>query len=98
MEKRRSKRSKGEERFPNYERVRVDTLNKSRKGKHHDLVKGIMEDLRKIESGFAVKVPLASTDGVSVVNLRSAIMRAAAKEDIAVGTSADESHFYLWKA
>lgn len=73
-------------------------LNKSRKGKHHDLVRGIMEDLRKVEAGFAVKIPLASAEGVSVINLRSAIMRAAEKENFSIGTSADDKDFYVWKS
>lgn len=99
MDKRdpKRKKAKGSERFPNYERVRIATLKKSRKGKHHDLIQSIMEDLRRVESGFAVKIPLASVDGVSVINLRSAITRSATKEGFAIGTSADDTDFYVWK-
>jgi len=83
--------------LPNYSSVPVNTLKKSRKGKHHGLIAGIMDDLRGVEKGFAVKIPLVSTDGVSVLNLRSAISRAAAKEDIHIATSADDENFYVWK-
>ena len=83
--------------LPNYSSVPVNTLKKSRKGKHHGLIGGILEDLRGLEKGFAVKIPLASTDGVSVLNLRSAITRAAAKEDIHIATSTDEENFYVWR-
>jgi hypothetical protein len=86
-----------EKMFPNYSRVPVSTLKKSRKGKHHALVLKIMEDLRGVEGGYAVKIPLSSTEGVSVLNLRSAITRAAAKEDIHIATSADDENFYAWK-
>ena len=81
----------------NYSTVPVNTLKKSRKGKHHDLMVGIMEDLRRLAKGRAIKIPLAGTDGVSALNLRSAITRAAAKEDIHIATSADDENFYVWR-
>ena len=83
--------------FPNYGRTPIKGLKKTRKGKHHELLLKIMEDLRKSQSGFAVTVPLASIADVSVLNLRSAIVRAAAKEKISVATSSDDEHFYVWK-
>ena len=87
----------GKEGFPNYGRVRVSTLKKSRKGKHHLLLKNIMDDLRGVETGFAVRIPLAGVGEVSVLNLRSAISRAAAKEGIAIATSATDEDFFVWK-
>jgi hypothetical protein len=89
------KRPPTETKYPNYQRVRVENLNKSRKGKHHELMDKIMEDLRKVEAGFAVQIPL---DTVSVLNLRSAIVRAATKENIKIVTSSDGVFFYAWKA
>jgi hypothetical protein len=83
--------------YPNYGRVEVKSLKKSRRSKHQDLMAKIMEDLRKSEPGFAVQIPLASTDNVPVLNLRSAIVRAAAKENIKVMTSSDDRYFYAWK-
>ena len=84
--------------FPNYGRTLISELKKSRKGKHHNLLAKIMEDLRNSQSGSAVTIPLASIDGVSVLNLRSAIVRAASKEKIRVATSSDTDYFYVWKA
>jgi hypothetical protein len=77
--------------------LQVKGLKKSRKGKHHDLMGKIMEDLRKSEPGFAVQIPLDTTNHVSVLSLRSAIVRAAAKENIKVMTSSDDRYFYAWK-
>jgi len=82
----------------NYESVPTSELKKSRKGKHHDLMRKIMEDLRQSPPGFAVKIPLSSTEGVPVLNLRSVIVRTAAKEKIRVATSSDDEHFYVWRA
>jgi hypothetical protein len=84
--------------FPNFDRTPISGLKKSRKGKHHGLLLKIMEDLRKARPGFAVMVPLANIGGVSVLNLRSAIVRAAAKEKINVATSSDNENFYVWRA
>lgn len=83
--------------FPNYGRTLISELRKSRKGKHHDLLAGIMEDLRGSQLGFAVTIPLAGIQGVSVLNLRSAIVRAASKDDISVATSSDSNNFYVWR-
>jgi len=84
--------------YPNYTRVPISGLKKSRKGKHHELLDRIMEDLKKSASGYAVRVPLSGIKGVSVLNLRSAIVRTANKDGIKVSTSSDEQNFYVWKA
>jgi hypothetical protein len=81
----------------NYETVPTAHLKRSRKGKHHDLMGRVMEDLRRSRPGFAVKIPLASTKGVPVQNLRSVIVRTAAKEKIRVATSSDDEFFYVWR-
>jgi len=83
---------------PNYGRVLISELKKSRKGKHYDLLARIMEDLRKSAPIYAVRIPLSGIEGVSVLNLRSAIVRAAKKDDIEVSTSSDDQNFYVWKA
>ena len=83
--------------YPNYGRIPIKGLKKSRKGKHHDLLAKIMEDLREVPLGFAVQIPLSSI-GVPILNLRSAIVRVSAKEGMAVSTSSDDQNFYVWKA
>lgn len=92
------KPTSGNDGFPNYGRTAISGLKKSRKGKHHSLLAKIMEDLRKSQSGFAVTIPLSSIGEVSVLSLRSAIIRAASKENISVATSSDDGNFYVWKA
>jgi hypothetical protein len=82
---------------PNFGRAPIAGLKKSRKGKHHDLLRRIMEDLRKSAPGFAVQIPLAATN-IPLLNLRSAIIRVAAKEQIKIATSSDDENFYVWKA
>lgn len=82
---------------PNYETTPIAGLKKSRKGKHYDLMGRILGDLRQLRSGLAVRIPLSSTKGVPVLNLRSVIVRTAAKEKMRVATSSDDENFYVWK-
>jgi hypothetical protein len=83
--------------FPNFGRTPISGLKKSRKGKHHGLLLRIMEDLQKSQSGLAVTIPLTGIGNVSVLNLRSAIVRAASKKKIRIETSSDDENFYVWK-
>ena len=80
-----------------YERVPIEGLKKSRKGKHRALVTRILENLKSLPPESAVKIPLTSIGDVSVLNLRSAVSRATAKENIKVATAADDESFYVWK-
>src|SRR5215831_16370493 len=98
MVNRMAKGDKKENGYPNYGRTLISGLKTSRKGKHHELMGRIMEDLRKSTPNYAVRVPLSSLEDVSVLNLRSAIVRAAKKEGIRVSTSSDDQNFYIWKA
>src|SRR5215831_15110507 len=84
--------------YPNYGRALISGLKKSRKGKHHELMGRIMEDLKASTPSYAVRVPLSGIKGVSVLNLRSAIVRSAHKAGFRVSTSSDDENFYVWKA
>jgi hypothetical protein len=98
MEKRDKEPSEQQRGYPNFKRAAISGLKKSRKGKHHGLMLKVIEDLRHSEPGFAVEIPLAETGGTEVLNLRSAILRASAKEGFEVNTSSDDKNFYVWKA
>jgi len=102
MGKERIKKKKGNSRGPSprtsrYERVSVASLGKGRRGKHHHLVKEILQDLESLPKGSAIKIPLADTDGVTLANLRSAMHRATTSRSLRVETSSDEHNFYIWK-
>ncbi len=80
---------------PHYEQVPTNTVKGRRKGKHHDMVRRILEDLEFLPAGSAIKIPLKSTDGVTLENLRSAVHRATKKQN--VETSSDNENLYIWK-
>ena len=81
----------------NYDRVILANVQRNRRGKHHDLIQGIFRDLETLPNGSAIKIPLASVDGITLANLRSAVHRASASAGMVIETVADEKNFYVWK-
>jgi hypothetical protein len=66
-----------------------------RNGKHKQIVTVILNDLDKLASGSALKIPLRElADGKAKV--RSALNRASRKAGLIVATATDEDHLYIW--
>jgi hypothetical protein len=82
----------------NYGRVVLANLRRNRRGKHHELVEGVFQDLATLPSGSAIKIPLAKVDGITLANLRSAVHRASASRGLGIETLSDDDNFYIWKA
>jgi hypothetical protein len=89
------------ERHPNvqrpagkYRRVEISSLDRGRRGKHHELVQGIFAELEAAEPGMALEIPLSD---VGLANLRSAVHRGATSAGLAIETVADDKNFYVWK-
>ena len=80
-----------------YRQVNVDTLNKGRRGKHHDLVQGILQQLQDLALGSAMEIPLADVGGIGLAKLRSAVHRASSSRGLEIETLADDNNFYVWK-
>jgi len=80
-----------------YRRVDVSSLDRGRRGKHHEIVQGILKELETAEPDSALEIPLDSVGDIGLANLRSAIHRGAKSEGLAIETLADEKHFYVWK-
>ena len=80
-----------------YRRVEVTALDRGRRGKHHDLVQGILQELEMLSPGAAMEIPLADVGGIGLANLRSAVHRASTSRGLQIETLADEKNFYVWK-
>jgi hypothetical protein len=80
-----------------YRRVELSSLRKGRRGKHHDIVAGILGELEGVQPGSALEIPLADVNGIGLANLRSAVHRASTSAGLSVQTLADEKNFYVWK-
>ena len=81
-----------------YRRVELSSLRKGRRGKHHDIVEGILAELEEVQPGSALEIPLADVDGIGLANLRSAVHRATNSAGLSIQTLADEKNFYVWKS
>jgi hypothetical protein len=81
-----------------YDRVVLANLRRNRRGKHHELIEGVFQDLESLPSGSAIKIPLTSVDGITLANLRSAVHRASASRGMGIETLSDDDNFYIWKS
>ena len=80
-----------------YRQVKINGLDKTRRGKHYDLVLGILQQLRTLPPGSAMEIPLADVGGIGLANLRSAVHRASTSHALEIETLADEKNFYMWR-
>lgn len=69
---------------------------KGRDGKHKKIVLELLSDIEQLESGSAMKIPLADLPG-SKENIRSALNRATRQKGIEVATSSDAEFLYVWR-
>jgi hypothetical protein len=81
---------------PKYRQVKLSSLRKGRRGKHHDLVKRILQELETVPAGSALQVPLADVV-IGLANVRSAVHRGATAKGLEIETLADEQNFYVFK-
>jgi hypothetical protein len=91
-------RTKSQQPVGKYRQVEIASLKSGRHGKHHELVRGIVQELVTLQAGSALEIPLAEVGGVGLANLRSAVHRAAASSGLNIETVSDEGKFYVWKA
>jgi hypothetical protein len=80
-----------------YRRVDIASLDRGRRGKHHDLIQGILSELATAQPGSALEIPLADIGGIGLANLRSAVHRGASTAGVDIETLADEKSFYVWR-
>jgi hypothetical protein len=80
-------------RFGSVSRAEVPT---GRNGKHREIVAQLLSDMEQLETGSALKVPLAELPDTKE-NIRSALNRATREREISVATSSDEDYLYIWK-
>src|SRR5690348_9026879 len=97
MQMTREQKGKVQQSALKYRRVEISDLDRSRRGKHHELVEGILTELERAEASSALEIPLADVGGIGLANLRSAVHRAATSKNIRIETLADDKNFYVWK-
>jgi len=81
-----------------YRQVQIASLDRGRRGKHHDLVQSILKELKLTAPGSALEIPLDQVGSVELANLRSAVHRGANSAGTDIQTLADEKNFYVWNS
>ena len=80
-----------------YRRVEIATIKRVRRGKHHELVQGILREMKLLSTESALEIPLAEVGGIGLANLRSAVHRVCITQGWTIETLADEKNLYVWK-
>ena len=60
-----------------YRVIDSSLLDRGRRGKHYDLIHGVIKELKAAEEGAALEIPLDDIGGIGLANLRSAVHRGA---------------------
>jgi hypothetical protein len=79
-----------------FERVALNELRQGRRGKHNELITGILDAMETLADGEALKVPVAAMRAISTQNLRAALARATASRGLKIATYSDDEGFYVW--
>jgi hypothetical protein len=79
-----------------FKRIRLADLRQGRRGRHHEAVMHIIQELSGLPDGEAIVVP-AKTFNITLANLRSALMRATASRHIEIATYSEGSTLYVWR-
>ena len=83
--------------LPKFQSILQTEVPKGREGKHKKIITMLLEDIRGLKAGLALKVPLAELPDTKE-NIRSALSRAAAQQGLEIATSSNEEFLYIWKS
>ena len=81
---------------PMFQSIPQLDVPKGRDGKHKKILVELLRDIDQLESGSAMKIPIAALPGTKE-NIRAALNRATRQRGIEVATSSDADHLYVWK-
>jgi hypothetical protein len=79
---------------PEVQRVPLSSLTSRRRGKHHELMQHVLKELIELSSDSALKVPLGD---FSAKDIRSAVFRAAASQNVEISSTSDDNSLYVWR-
>jgi len=91
--RRKSGKSQSQEELE-VEKVPLSSLRSRRRGKHYELIRQVLKELIELSSDSALKVPLGD---FSAKDIRSAVFRAAASQNVEISSTSDDKNLYVWK-
>ena len=81
----------------NFETMDSSDVPHGRKSKHNALMARIVQDLRRVAPGVALKIPVSVLGSQKIQNIRAALAREIKKTAFAVNTAIDDDYFYVWR-
>jgi hypothetical protein len=69
---------------------------KGRDGKHKQIITQLLNDIKRLDKGSALKIPLSELPDTKE-NIRSALSRAARQQGLDLSTSSGDDFLYVWK-
>lgn len=69
---------------------------KGRDGKHKQIITLLLDDIARLKTGSALKIPLAELPDTKE-NIRAALSRAAAQKKLSIATSSNSEFLFVWK-
>ncbi|WP_158942157.1 hypothetical protein [Granulicella sp. S190] len=79
-----------------FESVLQVNVPKGRDGKHKAIITQLLNDIAQLQTGSALKIPLAQLPDTKE-NVRSALSRAARQQKINLATSSNDEFLFVWK-
>ena len=83
--------------LPKFQSILQTEVPKGREGKHKKIITTLLQDIRGLKEGSALKVPLAELPDTKE-NIRSALSRAAAQQGLQIATSSNDEFLYIWNS
>ena len=78
-----------------FETVLQVDVPKGRDGKHKQIIELLLNDIRQLKKGSALKIPLSALPDTKE-NIRTALSRATKQQEMDVATSSDDEFLYVW--
>jgi hypothetical protein len=79
-----------------FESVLQADVPKGRDGKHKLIITQLLNDIARLSKGSALKIPLSELPDTKQ-NIRSALSRAAAQQNLEIATSSNDDFLFVWK-
>src|ERR1700722_7668267 len=79
-----------------FESVLQANVPKGRDGKHKEIVTQLLDNIARLSSGRALKIPLSQLQDTKQ-KVRSVLSRAASQKENNLATSSNDEFLYVWK-
>lgn len=80
-----------------FQAIDLAAVPHTRNSKHRNIVEKILQEVGDLRGNKALKVPRAALGGAKIENIRAALSRACARQNLGLATSSDDEYLYIWR-